>query len=302
MKRWQADGLLLSVAAIWGLAFVPQSWGMANVGPFAFTGLRFALGALIVAPLAWREARRPHALPVHTEGPPRWLLLLGMGLLIFLGAALQQVGMLTTSVTNAGFLTALYVPAVPLLGWLIFKRRPHWIVWPAAVGCVLGTWLLAGAKGVDMVEGDWWVIASSVPWALHVVLVGWAADRLGAPYTVALAQFVVCSVLSLVVSAFIETTTLSGVTAALGALAYTGIISVGGGLHRAGHRAAPHPCGRCGADPVERDGVCGPLRGFAGRGPAECGRTDRLRHHPGLHRGVAVDAALGPGQGRLIGG
>lgn len=229
MKRWQADGLLLSVAAIWGLAFVPQSWGMANVGPFAFTGLRFALGALIVAPLAWREARRPHALPVHTEGPPRWLLLLGMGLLIFLGAALQQVGMLTTSVTNAGFLTALYVPAVPLLGWLIFKRRPHWIVWPAAVGCVLGTWLLAGAKGVDMVEGDWWVIASSVPWALHVVLVGWAADRLGAPYTVALAQFVVCSVLSLVVSAFIETTTLSGVTAALGALAYTGIISVGVG-------------------------------------------------------------------------
>ena len=57
MTRWQADLLFLCVAAIWGLAFVPQSWGMESVGPFAFTGLRFALGVLVVAPLAWYGAR-----------------------------------------------------------------------------------------------------------------------------------------------------------------------------------------------------------------------------------------------------
>ena len=108
MKRWQANALLLATAAIWGLAFVPQSWGMDTVGPFAFTGLRFALGALIVAPLAWLEHARGRgaaamaptaARPPH--GPPRWVLLLGLGVLIFLGAAMQQLGMLTTTVTNA---------------------------------------------------------------------------------------------------------------------------------------------------------------------------------------------------------
>src|SRR5689334_13292390 len=150
MKRWQADGMLLAVAAIWGLAFVPQSWGMASLGPFAFTGIRFLLGALVVAPLAWREHQRNalfarvHGRPIASglakPGPPRWVLLMAMGLLIFLGAALQQIGLVTTSVTNAGFLTALYVPAVPLLAWLIFRRRPHPVVWPAALGCVVGTW------------------------------------------------------------------------------------------------------------------------------------------------------------------
>ena len=232
MKRWQADGLLLAVAMIWGLAFVPQAWGMEHLGPMAFTGLRFALGALVVAPLAWREHRRgvPVTSAMMRPGPPRPVLLVGLGLLIFLGAALQQVGLVTTSATNAGFLTALYVPGVPLLAWLVFGRRPHPVVWPAALGCLAGTWLLTGAQPVAMVSGDWWVIASSLPWALHVVLVGWAAGRLGAPYTVACAQFVVCSACSLAVALWLEPPlTWSAVQAAAGAIAYTGIISVGVG-------------------------------------------------------------------------
>lgn len=228
MKRWQADGLLLAVAAIWGLAFVPQAWGMESLQPMGFTGLRFALGALVVAPLAWRERSRPVP-PQPTGGPPRWLLLFGLGALIFLGAALQQIGLVTTSVTNASFLTALYVPMVPVLGWLLFRRRPHWIAWPAAVGCVAGTWLLTGGQAVHMVTGDWWVIASSLPWALHVVLVGWAAGRLGAPYTVACVQFIVCSALSLIAAVALESMTWEAVRAAAGAIAYTGLISVGVG-------------------------------------------------------------------------
>lgn len=230
MKRWQADGLLLMVAAIWGLAFVPQSWGMASLGPMAFTGLRFALGALVVAPLAWREHRRAAGAAAPRGEPPRALLLAGLGTLIFLGAALQQVGLVSTSVTNASFLTALYVPGVPLAAWLLFRRRPHPVVWPAALGCLAGTWLLAGAAPMPMVAGDWWVIASSGFWALHVVAVGWAAGRLGAPYTVACAQFAVCAAWSLAAARWLEPPlTLGAVQAAAGAIAYTGIISVGVG-------------------------------------------------------------------------
>lgn len=240
MKRWQANALLLITAMIWGLAFVPQSWGMQSMGPFAFTGIRFAMGALLIVPLVWMEHQKQSVVlpPKHStstepsQGQPmsaawRWLLLLGLGTLIFLGAAMQQLGMVTTSVTNAGFLTALYVPLVPILGWVFFKRQPHWMVWPCAMGCVAGTWLLAGANDVEMVVGDWWVIGSSLAWALHVLLVGWGTNRLGLPYTVALSQFVVCAVLSMIVSVCIETNTWQGIQSAWVALAYTGFVSVG---------------------------------------------------------------------------
>ncbi len=53
LTRWQANALLLLAALIWGSAFVPQVWGMDSLGPLAFTSARFALGALVVAPLAW---------------------------------------------------------------------------------------------------------------------------------------------------------------------------------------------------------------------------------------------------------
>lgn len=87
-----------------------------------------------------------------------------------------------TSVTHAGFLTALYVPLVPVLGWLLWRPLPHWSIWPAGLACVGGAYLLsgAGADGMTIGRGDWWVIGSALPWALHVLLVGRVAHRLQA--------------------------------------------------------------------------------------------------------------------------
>lgn len=118
LSRVQADGLLLFVALIWGSAFVAQNWGMASVGPMSFTGVRFLIGALVVLPLALREQRalrRRHSALSGTD----WLHIAGLGGLLCAGAALQQIGILSTTVTNAGFLTAVYVPLVPLCGWAL---------------------------------------------------------------------------------------------------------------------------------------------------------------------------------------
>jgi drug/metabolite transporter (DMT)-like permease len=112
--------------------------------------------------------------------------------LLMLGAVLQQIGITSTTVTNAGFLTALYVPLVPLLAWLILRTPPHWSVWPTSLGCLAGTWLLSGAQGLEPVVGDLWVIASSLFWALHVLFVGRIAERIAAPFLVACGQFLVC--------------------------------------------------------------------------------------------------------------
>lgn len=198
---------------------------MTGVGPLTFTGMRFLIGTAIVLPLAWREWR---LLSLH-DARPRASDALGvgaLGVLLMLGAVLQQIGIASTTVTNAGFLTALYVPLVPLLAWLILQTRPHWSVWPTSLGCLAGSWLLSGTHEIDLMVGDLWVIASSVFWALHVLFVGRVTERIAAPFLVACGQFLVCGVISLFAAGLGETITLTGIRQAGLPIVYAGVFSV----------------------------------------------------------------------------
>lgn len=235
MTRIQANILLLAVALVWGSAFVAQAHGTESLGSFTFTGIRFLLGFCVVAPLAWRDLRLisrrpPRGLPSGRTVKPGRRDVIGvlmLGLLLALGAVFQQIGITGTTVTNAGFLTALYVPLVPLISWLIMRTRPHWSVWPASIGCLAGTWMLSGAGALSLGVGDAWVIASSLFWALHVIFVGRVAERIAAPFLVACGQFFVCGVACLIWAGFTETITLESIRQATVPILYTGIISVG---------------------------------------------------------------------------
>lgn len=226
MSRIHANFLLILVALIWGSAFVAQSQGMAHVGPMMFTGVRFLIGALAVAPLMWVERRallRDGKSLQTTDG----FKIAGLGGLLLLGAAMQQIGIVSTTVTNAGFLTALYVPLVPVLGWLLMRHLPHWSVWPGALACLGGAYLLSGAQTLTIGSGDLWVIASALPWAFHVLLVGRVAHRMSAPFQVAGGQFVLCGLLALAWALAYEPVSWAGVQAAAWPLVYTGVFSVG---------------------------------------------------------------------------
>ena len=226
MTRIQANLLLLAVALVWGSAFVAQAHGTESLGSFTFTGIRFLLGACVISPLVLRDIRLILRRPVKPERRD-YIGVLMLGLLLALGAVFQQIGITGTTVTNAGFLTALYVPLVPLISWLIMQVRPHWSVWPASIGCLLGTWMLSGAGVLSLSVGDAWVIASSLFWALHVIFVGRVAERLAAPFLVACGQFLVAGVACMVWAGFTETITLVAIREATLPILYTGIISVG---------------------------------------------------------------------------
>lgn len=226
MSRIQANLLLTFVALIWGSAFVAQNRAMADVGPLLFTGVRFLVGSLVVLPLAVIEWRR-----LGREGRPlSWsdgAHIAGLGALMMLGAVMQQIGIQFTSVTNAGFLTAVYVPLVPVLAWLLLRQVAHWSVWPAAAGCLVGAFLLSGAHELRIGVGDLWVLGSAVPWAVHVLMVGRWADRMAAPFLVASGQFAVCGLLSLGAATVMEPLRWDGLLAAAGPIVYTGVLSVG---------------------------------------------------------------------------
>lgn len=229
MSRLTANLLLLAAAALWGSTFVVQKTAFDGfgddgaIGPMAFTGARFLLGALVVLPLAWREGRL-------AAGPVRRLDRLGFvacGGALFSGSLLQQIGIIQTSVTNAGFLTGTYVPLVPVLALLLWRRRPHWVVWPAALGCVAGTWLLNGGSLTRFAPGDVWVLAGAVFWALHVTLVGIFVTRSDRPLTLASTQFVVAGLCGVVAAVAVEPVSVTGFSGAAGEILYAGILSVG---------------------------------------------------------------------------
>jgi drug/metabolite transporter (DMT)-like permease len=216
---------MLITAMIWGSGFVAQMAGMDHIGPFLYSGLRFALGSLCLLPLVlWRSRREQMpAEPFLTRG-----LLIGgglMGLALALGINLQQVGLLFTSVTNAGFITGLYVIVVPLLGLLI-GHKTGLGTWLGALLAVVGMFLLSVGDNFQVSSGDWLQLIGAFVWGGHVVLVGMFAGRHDV-IRLAFLQFVTCSVVSLLLALCFETWQWEAILAAGPAVIYGGVIAVG---------------------------------------------------------------------------
>ena len=223
----RADLLMLITAMIWGSAFVAQRLGMDSIGPFLYTGLRFALACVLLLPLLallQRRQRRPVA-PLNRN------LLIGgvvMGLALSIGINLQQVGLLFTTVTNSGFITGLYVIVVPILGLLIGQRSSAGI-WLGASLAVVGMFLLIVGEGFTVASGDWLQLAGAFVWGIHVLLVGFFASRHD-PLRLAFIQFTTCAVISLLLAMIFETATLDGIVQAAPAILYGGLFGVAVGF------------------------------------------------------------------------
>jgi drug/metabolite transporter (DMT)-like permease len=226
MSRVQANLLLLLAAAIWGSTFVVQKLvfiGDSELELFTFTALRFALGAVVVLPFALREnARQARPLDKKTIA-----IFAGIGTVLFSASVLQQYGIIRTSVTNAGFLTGLYVVIVPMIAVAIYRKRPHWSVWPASAGCLAGLFLLNGGNLTSFVSGDLWVIASTVFWALHIVLVGVFVTSSTRPLTLACIQFGASAVLGGIGTVLFESPSLAVIWGFWPEILYAGAVAVG---------------------------------------------------------------------------
>ena len=227
-KAFKSDLLLLLIAAIWGGGFVAQRQGLEFVGPFTFNGVRFALGSLSLLPLILMGQRRRNRAPgVLPKAGARSLLLGGSlaGAALFLGASLQQVGMVYTTAGNAGFITGLYVVIVPLLG-LCWGQRPGPGTWLGALLAACGLFFLCVTARFTIGFGDALELAGAFFWAGHVLLIGWLSPRLDA-LKLSAVQFAVCSLLSLVTAGCLEAVSLSGILHASYPILYGGLISVG---------------------------------------------------------------------------
>lgn len=240
----RANLILLLTSVIWGFAFVAQRSGMQFVGPFTFNTIRFAIGGVLLIPLALyldrqRQRSKLPAVPVSNKA------LLGGGVLagvfLFGGASLQQAGLVYTTAGKAGFITGLYVVLVPIIG-LAFGQRTAVGTWIGATLAAVGLYLLSVQGDFSVQIGDLLILLGAFMWAGHVLLLGHLSPGID-PVRLACVQFLVCAAFSLVVAVLVETVTITGLQQALVPILYAGIMSVGVGytLQVVGQRYARPP-------------------------------------------------------------
>jgi len=226
MSILQSNVVLLLAAAIWGFAFVAQRVGMEYVGPFTFNGVRFALGALSLVPLILFYKQRADEKELKKQDLKK-VVGVGMlaGMVLFLGASLQQMGLVYTTAGKAAFITCLYIVFVPVVG-IFLKQYISMMTWLGSIIAIGGLYLLCVKDSLFISYGEVLELIGALFWTFHILLI----DRFSCQVDVlklSFFQFVTCSMLSLLTAFCIETVSLEHIRQALVPILYGGIFSVG---------------------------------------------------------------------------
>lgn len=218
---------MLIAALIWGTTFIAQTTGMDTLGPFSFTGARYLIGMAVMIPLALWESKRTSLFQATRQNPRLLKGALLLGVLMFGGISLQQTALLYTKVANAAFLTALYVPAVPLMTWVLTRQPIGLPIWLALLLSLGGSYLLSGNAGFEAQFADILVAIGALFWAAHIIAIGFVTRMVDAPLQLAFVQNAVCALLSCMGAFIFETPALGDFLPVWQELFYAGAISVG---------------------------------------------------------------------------
>lgn len=233
---------LLLTAMIWGAAFVAQSEGMQYIGPFTMQATRFFLAGLVLLPVIFFCDKRGFTQnrPV-TRVEKKRQLLSGVicGLFLFGGSSLQQLGLLHTTVGKSGFITALYIILVPLVG-LFLKKRVGLNVWCGVALSLVGLYFLCMRGAAALNPGDLLTFVCAVFFTFHIVYIDSVCGALDG-VRLSCIQFFTCSTISAVLMFALEAPTWQSIAACWLPIGYAGILSGGAGytLQIIGQRNTP---------------------------------------------------------------
>ena len=227
MKKEQLKGSaqLLFATLIWGCAFVAQSVGMDHLGPMTFQAIRSILAVLALLPVTALMDRSPDSFLPRWKAKGLWKTGILCGLALFAAQSLQQVGLLYTEPGKAGFITAMYIVLVPVLG-LFLGKKCGIRVWISVLLAVGGLYLLSCVGVASVNLGDILILISAGAFAVQIVLIDVLAQELDG-IRLNCIQFMVVTVLSALAAAVTETPTWQGVMDCALPLLYAGVLSSG---------------------------------------------------------------------------
>ena len=218
---------MLISAFIWGTTFVAQTTGMETIGPMTFTSIRYLIGTLTVLPFALFEMKKKNISLFIIKKQKLSFMIIGLGILMFGGISLQQIALQNTKVANAAFLTALYVPLVPVILWFLKNEKIKSNIWIAILFSIYGSWLLSGSSDYETKIADLLVIIGSFFWAGHIILIGIVITIFNAPFQYAMYQSLICFLLSAILMFIFENPKIINLIPVLPELLYAGVFSVG---------------------------------------------------------------------------
>ena len=234
MNKTKNTFLLLLTAFIWGIAFVAQSVGMDYVGPLTFNSVRSIIGALFLIPcialldkLKEKENKTADT-DIPSEPQDKKTLIIGgicCGIAIAIASTLQQYGIAHTTVGKAGFITALYIVIVPILG-SFFKKKPRLIVWVSVVLALAGLYFLCMTESLSFGIGDTLVLLCAFVFALHILIIDHFSPKVDG-VRMSCIQFAIAGIFCGIPALIFERPTLSSLLAAWAPILYAGVLSCG---------------------------------------------------------------------------
>ncbi len=185
---------LVYAAAIWGSTFVLVKDSLEHIHPVTLVGYRFLLAGLALG--AWLVWRRQ---PLWAG----WRHGVGLGVLLWLLYGPQTIGLGYTTASNSAFITGLFVAFVPLLGWLVFRRRPGRGDWGVVALALLGLWLLTGGLRAAN-AGDLLTLLTAVAFAAHILAIDHALQAGHDPLVLNVQQFLTVGAISIALAAGLD--------------------------------------------------------------------------------------------------
>ena len=223
-KKLQGSICLLTATVIWGSAFIAQSVGMDYIEPFTFQTVRCFLAVVFLLPVIWLFDRDKKAYFSQWADPHLWKTGLVCGIALFVAAGLQQVGLVYTTAGKAGFITAMYIVLVPILG-LFFRKMPSPAAWISVGIAVAGLYLLSCVGVTEVNIGDLCLLVCALFFSIQITLVDRMAGSLDGLRLNCVQSFV-CAVLSGIVMIFTETPDMDNILACWLPLGYAGMLSM----------------------------------------------------------------------------
>lgn len=232
--------LLLLTAAIWGIAFVAQSVGMDYVGPFTFNTVRCLIGGVVLIPCIVflnkinqnsAQSKDMNTCPKGEKipGDNKKLLLAGgisCGVLLCIASNLQQFGIMYTTVGKAGFITAMYIVVVPVLG-IFLRKKVGAKIWCGVAIAVAGLYLLCMTDGgFSIQKGDFLLMLCALAFSFHILVIDYFSPKVDG-VKMSCIQFFTCGILSGVGMLLTEHPQISSIFAAWMPVLYAGVMSCG---------------------------------------------------------------------------
>lgn len=228
-KTLRANIMLLIGALIWGTAFAAQRMVSDTVEPLTFNAVRSFIAAAVLIPVSilFRDRSAGERTPQQKKDARKTLLCGGLLCGVFLCAAvtLQQLGITYTSAGKAGFITALYIVLVPLIG-IFLKKRVTVGAWIAVAVAAVGLYLLCVTEEFTIAKGDIYVMLCALFFSLHILCIDHFSPRVNGVLLSGI-QFLVVGIICVVLAFIFETPNMAAILSSWAPTLYVAIMSSG---------------------------------------------------------------------------